>query len=188
MAVKKLTIRKKPSNIEEAANVVSAAAGLATAVIANAAQDATSALAVAAKDATAALAVAAADASKVVQDSTTKALLEFPDIKEDIREIRASQSSLSMTLTSVVTGLTSTVTELITEHTAQEDTRLKSIDTAVQEIKLHLKTQNGRIAKTENHITRLNLVFFGIAGPMALVVFGYIAHAYILANHWFGFP
>lgn len=156
MVTKKKTAQNQLRN---AASIVTAAAGLATSVIADAASSATATLAAAAKDATTALAASAADAAKVVQESTAKALLEFPDIKTDIREIRNACAETK-------------------ENSKAGDLRLTTINTSVEEINKHLKTQNGRLAKAEAHIIRQNLVVFGIAGPVSLLVIGYFVRSF----------
>jgi hypothetical protein len=154
---------------------IAAAAGHATTVIAAAAANATEALAVAADAARTAVSDAANRAAKNVEESTARALAEFPDIREDIREIRSSQALMVQSLTSVVT-------ETLNQYTNAEATRLGGIAKSVEEIKEHMKTQNGRLAQAESHIIRQNLVLFGIIGPAALAIGGYVVHAIILAG------
>jgi hypothetical protein len=155
---------------DEAAAVLTAAAGLATTVIASAATDATKQLAEAAANATKAVALAAATASGVVADAATKALAEFPRLQEDIREVRAAQTSETATIVNLVTSL-------IGAHTMAEEERLRSIDGTVTKIEKHMVRQNGRLTTVETHITRQNLVIFGIAGPVSLAVIGYFMRA-----------
>jgi hypothetical protein len=144
-------------------------------LLAAAASSAVHALAVAAEDARAQVANAAEQASQTLRISTEKAISEFPDIREDIREIRSSQALMVQSLTSVVT-------ETLNQYTSAETARLGGIAKSVEEIKEHMKTQNGRLAKAESHIIRQNLVLFGIIGPTALAIGGYVVHAVILAG------
>jgi hypothetical protein len=106
----------------------------------------------------------------------------LPTLREDIREIREGQGHMVSTLTSVMT-------ELIGTHAKTEETWQKATDGTLAEIKGHMEKQNGRIAKAEKHITRQNLVLFGIVGPLTLgiivTVLGYFVHAYILAHNIF---
>ncbi len=150
-------------SIEEASAVVTAAAGLATTVIATAAQDATKALA-----------IAASEAAAVVSHAAAKAVSEFPRLQDDIREIRVAQQSQTATITDVVTTI-------LGVHTMAEEVKLKSIDETVVKIEAHMANQNTRLAKAEWHITRMNLVIFGIAGPVSLLIIGHYAPAFA---HW----
>lgn len=150
----------KPSNaVPTAAAIINIAAGLATATIA-----------VAAGEATKTLSAAAALALQTLDTAATKAVSEFPKLQEDIRELRVAQTSQTDTIISVVTGL-------IKGHTDTEDERLKSISESTGKIEQHMATQNGRLTLVETAITRLNLVLFGIGGPVALIVVGYLLHA-----------
>lgn len=169
-------------DIDDAAAVVSAAAGLATTVIASAATDATRAVAAAAGEATKALATAASTASQVVTDSAKQALSEFPRMQEDIREIRTGQNGLTSTLTSVVTEVLNSHTSAQDAKLATSDGKLTSIAAAVEEIRGHMVKQNGRLAKAETSITRQNLVLFGLFPAFGVGLIAYVAHAAALAG------
>src|ERR1035437_5303871 len=77
----------------------------APAVVAAAALLATSAIATAAADALKTLNAAAAVSAKVVAETASKALSEFPRLQEDIGEIRAAQKSDSNTTVAMVRDL-----------------------------------------------------------------------------------
>ena len=62
------------------------------------------------------------------------------------------------------------------------DEKLSSVHTLVQAIDTKVGIQNGRVTKGEKSITRLNLVIFGIVGPLALTVFGF--GVYDLLSLW----
>ena len=52
------------------------------------------------------------------------------------------------------------------------DGKLGELQKDIAEIKDHLKTLNGKTGKNGTAITRLNLVVFGICGPVALAAVG----------------
>ena len=139
----------------------------AVAVIAAAASLATAALATAASEAIKTITTAAELAAKVVTDAAAKAVSEFPRLQEDIRELRVNQANESLSLTKVVATL-------LDVHTKAEDIRLKSIDATCARIDLHLSEQGNRLTTAEKHITRQNLVIFGLAGPVCLIIIGTI--------------
>lgn len=62
------------------------------------------------------------------------------------------------------------IEQLRNELIVRDDERRDSIN----EIKAHLKTLNGRTRKSEQSITRLNLVVFRIAGPVGTLALGYL--------------
>lgn len=161
----------------KAAAVVAAAAGLATSTISTAATDATKTLSVAAAKAMLTLEAAAEKALHTVEIAAAKAVAEFPNLQEDMREIHASQATQTSTIVNVVTGL-------IKSHTEAEEGRLQSISESVGKIEMHLIKQNGRIEKAETHITRQNLVIFGILGPVGLLIVGYLIHAVVAWTKW----
>ncbi len=152
------TTKRKPTPMENASAVVAAAAGLATTVISTAATEATRTLA-----------VAAADAAKVVEAAAAKAVADFPRMTEDIREIRNAQESAISTMTSVVTNLLDT-------HSKAATLQVDTIRMAVEDIKGAVARQANRVAATERHTTRLNLVVFGMGGPFLIGV-GYVVRA-----------
>ena len=87
MPPQKTTISNKE---KQSVAVIAAAANLATSAVASAAADAAKTLAMAANDAVKILATAADNATKVVTDTATRTLAEFPNIQEDIRDLRAA--------------------------------------------------------------------------------------------------
>lgn len=139
----------------------------ATAVIAAATGLATSTIAVAAAEALKVLHAAAEVQAKVVADTASKALSEFPRLQEDIREIRNAQQTDSGTTVTMVR-------ELIEAHAKGEEFVLDSIHTTVKAVEAHMVKQNGRLDKAETHITRQNVAIFGVAGPVALIILGII--------------
>ena len=141
-------------NPAEAAIVIAAAASLATAAVAAAASTAITTLT-----------DAASVAAKVVSDASTKAISEFPRLQEDIREIRAAQSNEGANLTKVVSAL-------LDAHTHAEELRLGSIEATLKKIDAYMTTQDGRLMVVEKQITRHQLILFGIAGPVCLLVIG----------------
>ncbi len=161
-----------PKKQKDATSVIAAAAGLATSTIAIAADGAMKTLSTAAADAVKTLSAAATISAKVVSDTAERALAEFPRLQDDIREIRMAQQAESGMTTEMVKAL-------LIAHTSTEEEKLKSIDASLIEVKAHLVKQNGRLAKAETHITRQNLVLFGIAGPVSLLIIGYYVHAWV---------
>ena len=145
----------------------------APAVVAAAALLATSAIATAAADALKTLNAAAAVSAKVVAETASKALSEFPRLQEDIREIRAAQKSDSNTTVAMVR-------DLLQAHTSSDEVWLKSIDTTVSAVEAHMIKQNGRLDKAETHITRQNVAIFGVAGPVALIILGIVGRQLIM--------
>jgi hypothetical protein len=141
--------------------VISAAAGLATSTIASAAADALKTLN-----------AAAAVSAKIVSDTASKALAEFPRLQEDIREIRSAQQTESSTTVSMVR-------DLLQAHASGEEVRLESIEATGKAIESHMIRQNGRLDKAEIHITRQNMAIFGVAGPVALIILGVIGRQLI---------
>src|ERR1035437_2064265 len=146
----------------------------APAVVAAAALLATSAIATAAADALKTLNAAAAVSAKVVAETASKALSEFPRLQEDIREIRAAQKSDSNTTVAMVR-------DLLQAHTSSDEVWLKSIDATVTAVETHMIKQNGRLDKAEVHITRQNVAIFGVAGPVALIILGVIGRQLIMS-------
>lgn len=150
-----------PKKQKDAAAVISAAAGLATSTIASAAADALKTLN-----------AAAAVSAKIVSDTASKALAEFPRLQEDIREIRSAQQTESSTTVSMVR-------DLLQAHASGEEVRLESIEATGKAIESHMIRQNGRLDKAEIHITRQNMAIFGVAGPVALIILGVIGRQLI---------
>ena len=150
-------------NADDAASIIAAAASLATAAVASAASTATATLTSAASTAIATLTEAASLAAKVVTDASAKAVSEFPRLQDDIREIRSNQSQEGASLTKVVTSL-------LEAHTQVEEVRLTSIEATCTKIDAHLVEHGDRLTTAEKHITRHQLVLFGIAGPVCLLV------------------
>ena len=146
----------KISSKVEAPAVIAAAASLATAAVASAASIAVSTLN-----------EAALIASKVVSDAASKAILEFPRLQEDIRELRASQTSEAESLTRIVTTL-------LESHTKSEEVRLGNIDSTCARIDSHLVEYSHRLLRAESHITRHNLIIFGLIAPVCLIIIGAI--------------
>jgi|ERR1035437_5922785 uncharacterized membrane protein YdbT with pleckstrin-like domain len=144
----------------------------APAVVAAAALLATSAIATAAADALKTLNVAAAVSAKVVSETASKALAEFPRLQDDIREIRAAQQSEAGNTVSMVR-------DLLQAHTSAEEVQLQSLVTTVKAVEGHMIKQNGRLDKAETHITRQNVAIFGIAGPVLLVILGIVGRQFI---------
>lgn len=159
---------KSETLADRASAVVAAAAGLATSTISTAATEATKTLSVAAAKAMLTIETAATKALNIVEVAAAKAVGEFPNLQEDMRQIHSAQDTQTATIVNVVT-------ELIRGHTESEDGRLKSIGESVGKIESHMITQNGRLSKAETHITRQNLIIFGIAGPIGLLIIGYFA-------------
>ena len=60
--------------------------------------------------------------------------------------------------------------------------KLSSVHTLVEALDLKVGIQNGRVGKGEKSVTRLNLVIFGILGPLALTIFGF--GVYDILNLW----
>jgi uncharacterized membrane protein YdbT with pleckstrin-like domain len=167
MVTKVKAIPRHESDITAAKAVISAAAGLATSTLAIAAGDATKALATAATVATTTLMERAEKAATAVTEAAAKALAEFPNLREDIREVRAAQQAES--------GITvNMVRDILQAHSAADEVRLKSIDDTVKAIDVNMSEQNNRLGTAETHITRQNLVIFGVAGPVALIILGFI--------------
>ena len=151
-----------PKRQKEASAVISAAAGIATSTIAAAAADALKTLN-----------AAAAVSAKIVADTASKALAEFPRLQEDIREIRAAQQNEAGSTVSMVR-------DLLQAHVGSEEVRLQSIDDTVHAVEAHMVRQNGRLDKAETHITRQNVAIFGVAGPVALIILGIIGRQLIM--------
>ena len=166
-AERKTLVASRSKNEADAAAIIAAAASLATAAVAGAAATATGTLTSAASTAIATLTEAAALAAKVVTDAATKAVSEFPRLQEDIREIRQSQSNEGANLTKVVSAL-------LDAHTKAEEVRLTNIDTTCSDIDKHIGEQGVRLTAVETHITRQNIIIFGLAGPVSLLVLGTI--------------
>jgi|ERR1035437_4312665 hypothetical protein len=174
-------MKRSASAADKAASIVAAAAGLATSTISSAASEATKTLSVAAAKAMLTLETAATKAMTTVEVAAQKAVSEFPNLQEDMRQIHTAQATQTATIVDVVTNL-------IRTHTDGEEMRLESIGESVSNIEAHMDKQNGRLAKAETHITRQNLVIFGIAGPVCLLIVGYlIAHVVTLlkVGGWF---
>jgi hypothetical protein len=160
MAPLKKRVYSKANNAKHAASaVVSAAAGLAMATIATAAEEATKTLS-----------AAAGIALKTLETAAAKAISEFPDMKTDIREIRAAQGAQTATILDAVTCL-------IQEHTHAEELRLKAIDESTARIDTHAEARNLRLTDVEKSMTRLNLAIFGAGGPLAAITAGYFLHS-----------
>lgn len=157
------------TSVTDAAEIMAARpsddTGHAAAVVAAAASLATTAVASAAATATTTLTEAATLAAKVVAEAANKAINEFPRLQDDIREIRAAQSGEAASLTKAVTIL-------LEAHTVAEDIRLKSIEATCTRIDTHLTGLNDRVTVTEKHITQHQLILFGIAGPVCLLIIG----------------
>src|ERR1035437_5862528 len=157
-----------PTKQKDATAVISAATGLATTVIANAAADAMKVV----HD-------AAAVAAKVVSETANKALAEFPELKQDLRDIRNAQQAETGTTVAMVK-------DLLQAHTMAEEAKLTSIAESliktgetVKAVEAHMVKQNGRLDKAETHITRQNMVIFGIAGPVSLHIIGWFGKGWI---------
>ena len=151
-----------PKKQKDAQAIVAAAAGLATSTIASAAADALKTLN-----------AAAAISAKVVADTASKALAEFPRLQEDIREIREAQRTDAGSTVSMVR-------DLLQAHTSGEEVRLESIETTGKAIEAHMVHQNGRLDKAETHITRQNVAIFGVAGPVALIILGIVGRQLLM--------
>jgi len=143
-----------PNKQKDAKAVISAAAGIATSTIAAAAADALKTLN-----------AAALVSAKVVSETASKALAEFPRLQDDIREIREAQRAESGNTVAMVR-------DLLQAHTGAEEIQLTSINTTVKAVEAHMVKQNGRLDKAETHITRQNVAIFGVAGPIALIILG----------------
>ena len=152
-----------PNKQKDAKAVISAAAGIATSTIAAAAADALKTLN-----------AAALVSAKVVSETASKALAEFPRLQDDIREIREAQRAESGNTVAMVR-------DLLQAHTGAEEIQLASINTTVKAVEAHMVKQNGRLDKAETHITRQNVAIFGVAGPVALIILGIIGRQLILA-------
>src|ERR1035437_3445452 len=152
-----------PNKQKDAKAVISAAAGIATSTIAAAAADALKTLN-----------AAALVSAKVVSETASKALAEFPRLQDDIREIRAAQKSDSNTTVAMVR-------DLLQDHTSSDEVWLKSIDATVSAVETHMIKQNGRLDKAETHITRQNAAIFGVAGPVPLIILGVIGRQLIMS-------
>jgi hypothetical protein len=168
-------MKRSKTLADKAEAVIAAAAGLATSRIAVEAADATKTLAVAASVALEKVDAVAGRVLHMIEVAAAKAVSEFPNLQQDMRDLHNSQSAQTSTIIDVVT-------KLIEAHTGKEEAHLATLGESVLgvredvgKIEKHMTTQNGRMAKAETHIIRQNLIIFGISAPIGLLIIGYFA-------------